>query len=109
MPNMVKERFCHKSVAIKNKLYVFGGITKTSEVYDSACKKFVLLKSPDDCFLRFLDFPLAVISIGNKLIVFQRKRNTCLTYDQEKEIWSEEPCEVSRNLSSFSCVKVPQY
>ena len=86
-----------------------GGFTKTSEVYDSNCKKFVLLKLPIYCFSRHLDYPIAVISIGNKLIVFQRTTKTFLIYDVENDTWSEEPCEVSRNLSSYNCVKVPQY
>ena len=109
MPDMVKERIGHKSVARKNKLYMIGGFTKTSEVYDSICEKFVLLKSPDACFLSHLDFPLSVISICNKLVVFRRNKSFSVIYDVENETWSEEPCEVSRNLSSYSCVKVPQY
>ena len=109
MPSMINERYGHKSVAIKNKLYMIGGFTKTSEVYDSTCKKFVLLKLPDECFSSYLDFPLAVFSIGNKLVVFQRRKSFSLVYDAENDTWSEEPCEVSRNLSSYNCVKVPQY
>ena len=110
MPYMVEERCRHKSVAIKNKLYMFGGFTKASEVYDSTCEKFVSLKYPDKWFSYFnFHYPLAVISIGKKLIVFQKTTSTSLIYDVENDTWSEEPCEVSRNLSSFSCVKVPQY
>ena len=109
MPHMIKERSGHKSVAIKNKLYVFGGFTKTSEVYDSTCKKFVLLKSPDDRFTRHLDFPRAVLSIGKKLVVIQKRTNSSLIYDEENDTWSEESFEVSRNLSAFSIAKVPQY
>ena len=107
--NMIKERHCHKSAAIKNKLYTIWGFTHTNEVYDSTCEKFVLLKLPTYYFSRHLDVPIAVISIDNKLVVFQRTKNTCLIYDVENEIWSEKPCEVSRNLLCYSCVKVPQY
>ena len=109
MPNMVEERSSHKSVAIKNRLYIIGGSTKTSEVYDSTCKKFALLKSSDNCFSHHLNFPRAVISIGNKLVVFQRIKGTSFIYDEENDTWSEEPCEVSKNLSSYSSAKVPQY
>ena len=105
---MIKERHCHKSAAIKNKLYMIGGFKKTSEVYDSTCEKFVLLKCPDGSFSCHLDHPIAVNSIGNKLVVFQRTTSTSLIYDVVKETWSEETCEVSKNLSSYSCVKVPQ-
>ena len=109
MPNMIEKRCGHKSVAIKNKLYMIGGLTKSSEVYDSNCEKFVLLKYSNDCFSCHLDHSFAVISISNKLIVFQRKRSFFLIYDVENETLSEEPCEVLGNLPSYSCVKVPQY
>ena len=48
MPDMINRRGFHKSVSVKNKLFLFAGDrTKTCEVYDSTCKKFVLLKPPD--------------------------------------------------------------
>ena len=47
MPNMVKDKFGHKSVAVKNKLFVVGGINTISfEVFDSHTDKFTLLKEP---------------------------------------------------------------
>ena len=109
MPNMIEERNYHKSTAIKSKLYMFGDITITSEVYDSTCEKFVLLKSPNDRFTRHLESPLAAISIGNKIIVFIMKKGTSSVYDTENDTWSEEPFEVGRNLFRYSCAKVPQY
>ena len=39
MPNMIEKKFCHKSVAIKNKLFI---------VDDSVSNKFVLLKLPQN-------------------------------------------------------------
>ena len=109
MPNMVEERNNHKSVAIKNKLFIFGHITKTSEVYDSTCEKFVLLKMPTYSFSSNLDVPLAVIPIGNKLVVIQRLNGVSLIFDVENETWSEETCKVLENLLNYSCAKVPQY
>ena len=109
MPNMVEERNNHKSVAIKNKLFIFGDITKTSEVYDSTCEKFVLLKMPTYSFSSNLDVPLAVISIGNKLVVIQRLNGVSLNFDVENETWSEETCKVLESLLNYSCAKVPQY
>ena len=110
MPNMVLGRDHHKSVAIKNKFYVCGGFsTRTCEVYDSTCKKFVLLKSPNNCLLSYsVMFPDAAVSIGSKIYVFYGRNSTNLIYDTEKNTWSEEFCEVSRYLSDFNCVKVPQ-
>ena len=109
MPNMVEERQSHKSVAIKNKLYMFGGLINTCEVYDSTCEKFVLLKQPTNCFSRQLHVPNAVISIGNKLIIFQKRNDISIIFDVENNTWSKEPCEFLENLSNFSCVKVLQY
>ena len=111
MPNMINIRSLHKSVAVKNKLFLFGGDrTKTCEVYDSTCKKFVLLKPPDDCLLNYnVTRPDAVISIGNKLAIFRSKKSLCLIYDIENDTWSEEPCGVTTSLSNFSCAKISQY
>ena len=45
IPNMIETRFVHKSVAIRNKLYIVGGwTTRSCEVFDSCCNKFVLVK-----------------------------------------------------------------
>ena len=106
MPNMIEGRRYHKSIALKNKLYVFGGIfTKTYEVYDSTCKKFIALKSPHNCFIS----PNSVISIGSKLVLFKFRKKSLLIYDLEDDSFSEEPCEVTKDLLGFSCVKVPHF
>ena len=47
MPNMINGRFGHKSIAVKNKLFVVGGIdTNDCEVFDSTTNKFTVLKQP---------------------------------------------------------------
>ena len=105
LPNMIESRFCHKSVAMKNKLFVIGGYsTEAGEVYDSISKNFVLLKPIPS----FLDFHSEVISIGNKVLVFQNMRNVVLIYDMENDSWSEESCEITKHLFKFCCVKIPQ-
>ena len=113
MPNMIERRSCHKSVAIKNKLFVVGGRdTKTCEVYDSICNKFVFLKSPQETLREKLIRPAEVISIGNKLVVFCDQLGKCsryiLFYDVDSDEWSEESWNAEKSLSKFSCVKVPQ-
>ena len=107
---MVRCRCLHKSASTRNKLFlVEGDRGRTCEVYDSTCKKFVLLKSPEGRFLHCsVTFPDAVILIGSKFYVFHRRKSTCLIYDIENDTWSEEPCKVSRNLSNFSCAKLPK-
>ena len=109
MPNMIKGRSSHISASFKNKLFLVEGGNVTCEVYDSTCKKFVSIKSPDSRSLYFdLTFPVAVILIGNKFYVYNGGKTTCYIYNIENNTWSEELCEFSRNLSCFSCVKVPQ-
>ena len=42
---MVERKDCHKSVAIKNKLFIVGGFLNSNpEVFDSCSKKFALLR-----------------------------------------------------------------
>ena len=108
---MIKRRSFHKSV--QNKLFLIDGDrARTCEVYDSTCKKFVLLKSPDSRLINYNDyrlkFPNAVISIRSKIYVFYEKKSTCLIYDIENNTWSEDLFEISKNLSFYSCAKVPQ-
>ena len=108
MLNMVEERCDHKSVAVKNKLFIVGGNTTTCEVYDSGCGKFSLLKLVKETIYGFLRFPSEVLSIENKLFVFKRYEKNVLLYDVEKDDWSEQPCSLIKNRDD-SCVKVPQF
>ena len=43
---VIHTRCRHKSVTMRNKLFVIGGGTDTCEVYDSACKQFLDIKQP---------------------------------------------------------------
>ena len=97
MPNMIEKRYRHKSVAIKNKLFVVGGMANTTcEVFDSICDRFVLLKTPTS-FLGSLREPAEVISIGSKLVVFCEEN--ILIYDTAQYEWSEKSC--SYTLDTF--------
>ena len=83
MFNMNNRRYFHKSVAIKNKLFIVkGDSTDTCEVYDSTCKKFVLLKTLNNCLVNYKNLE-AVVIIGNKLYVFHERKSTCFIYDVE--------------------------
>ena len=113
LPNMIKARCRHRSVAVKNKLFILGGETPlqifetTCEVFDSFSNNFTLLKSP----LPFSPFHIEVIPIGSKLFVFaenQILKTSVLIYDLESECWSEESCEMIEDLAEFFCVKVPK-
>ena len=108
MPNMIKIRFGHKSVAIRNKLFVIGGSTKTSEVFDSHSNKFSLLKpiSFDEEIL--IQSLTGAISIGTKLIIFWENSSTMVCYDSEKDVWSKESFELFKN-GDCAVMKIPKF
>ena len=109
MPNMIEARYHHKSVAIKNKLFVVGGLCKTCEVFDSTCNKFVLLKPLPAAFQTYLILPAEVISIGRKLVVHDSiQPKDVLFYDVENDEWTKVSFDVKTSLSWFDCVKVSQ-
>ena len=99
MPNMINVRFCHKSVAVKNKLFVISGInTNSCELFDSTTNKFTLLKQPTQATGFYLYSPSEVITIGSKIFVFRRK-GIMIVYDFEKDEWSEKLCEATKNIT----------
>ena len=103
MPKTINNHSYHNLVVVKEKLFVVGEEPNFFEVFDNVCKKFVSLKQPP-C----INFNKSV-AIGNKIVVFQENRSTKLCYDVDKDEWSEESCEVTKDLSNFSCVKLPWY
>ena len=109
MPNMIETRCLHKSVAIRNKLFIVGGrTTRSCEVYESRCNKFVSLKSPPAYCMRNLNGPAAVIAVGSKIAIFGNLSDNVVYYDVENDTWSEDSFEISKNISLYSCAKVPQ-
>ena len=108
MPNMNKGRSHHKSVAIKNKLFVVGSDTPMCEVFDSNCNKFVLLKSPET-WDKFFDLPNYATSIGSKLVIFGCEKLIIFFYDVINQKWSEKPLEEINDIDGFPCAKVPWY
>ena len=112
MPNMVKTRNSHKSVAIKNKLFVVGGDLTfngtTFEVFSSTCNNFVLIKPPKT-WVTFLQFSIYVTSIGSELVVLNGGTNTILFYDDSNNKWSEKILSELNHIDGFCCAKVPQY
>ena len=105
MPNMVESSQDHKSVAIKNKLYVVTGFGDTdSEVFDSNSNTFVLLKRSRN----FLKYKISgVTTIGNMLALFIGTDGTVIMYDVENDVLSEKHCEATERLYWFSCAKLP--
>ena len=105
---MIETRGRHKSVAIKNKLFIVGGRTRTCQVFDSTCNKFVLLKKVSTWYTHYFFAPVEVVCIGNKLVVFCVQDNAVLFYDVKNDVWSIDKLGIKTNMSSFSCTKVPQ-
>ena len=107
---MIYTRYLHKSVVMKNKLFVVGGSGETAscEVLDSTCNKFVLLKPPPESFKGHFYSPAEVISIRGKLVVFGNDKNAILFYDAENDEWIKEHSELTSHLVGFCCAKVPQ-
>ena len=104
MPDMINGKSSHSLVVVKNKLFVIGNRQDSCEVFDSICKKFVMLNSPQ------LNAPyLQAVPIRNKVVVFQYKTPLVKCYDVDKTEWSDEACEVAKNVIYFSCVKLPRY
>ena len=107
-PSMIYTRCYHKSVSIKNKLFMIGGGRDTCEVYDSTGKQFVALKSDLTLYKVLLQDPVAALTIGSQILVFGEKSSIVLCYDVFKDEWTEKSCEITKHLVGFSCVKVPQ-
>ena len=110
MPNMIENRFGHKSVAVKNKLFIVGGINTVSfEVYDSNTEKFSLLKEPQLGIRKVLYEPMEALTVGRKIFVFKvfMYKTSVLIYDLDKNEWSEKTCEAKENAENFSFAKLP--
>ena len=103
LPNTINHHRLHSLVTIKDKLFVIDHRVNCCEIFDIVCKKFVSFKHP-----LYITFNKCV-QIGNRIIAFQELTSTILCYDYDKDEWSEELCEVTKDLELFSCVKIPSY
>ena len=104
MPNMIERRCGHSLVCFKRKLYAIGGVSlyTNCEVYDKTSNKFVTLEAP-----RFLSYEVKSNLIGSKIFVFQNGRRAVLCYDADKEQWSKDSFEATKNICYYSTVRVP--
>ena len=91
MPSMIEARVCHKMVALRNKLFVFG-TSKTNEVFDSVCKKFVYLKPPEKSLTANLEHLNDATLVKNKVTIFINGSPLMAVYDVDTDEWSEESC-----------------
>ena len=110
MPSMIEERVGHSSVVVKNKLFVIGGAklvanrgAHTYEVFDSISNKFIILEP------RFWLGYNRALSIGSKIYILLNNKSFIVSYDIDKDDWSVEASEATKNIKFFSCVKLPVY
>ena len=107
MPNMIETRYSHKSVAIKNKLFIISGYNShTIEVFDSSSKNFTLLQLPSTNLDSY--YIADVTSIGNKVVLFSNYNGSVFFYDVENDAWSEKSCEATKGIEYFSFTSLPQ-
>ena len=105
MPNMIYGRYDHSLVAVRNKLFVFGSGTETSEVFDSCANKFVLLKPPSSIGF---ENTTRTLSVGNKILIFKHTSAQLISFDFVKNEWKEEPIEVTKDIAYYTCLKLPK-
>ena len=106
MPNMIYGRYNHRLVAVRNKLYVFGGRTEQFEVFDSLTNKCSLLKTPSSLQNRDTFRIGGAISIGNKILIFRENSPKFTYFDIDKADWFEETFVVTKDVESFLCLKM---
>ena len=104
MPRMIQARISHSLVVIKEKLFVIGGHLSygSCEVFDRICTKFISLK----CLVSFSSNK--ALSVGTKIFIFQNNKPVIVSYDVDKDDWSEEPCEAAKFKYYRSFVKLPK-
>ena len=101
VPRMTRGYNNHSLLTVEDKFFVVGHATAGCELFDNACKKFVAINKPlDICCSKS-------VAIGNKIVMFQKLCSRVVCYDVDKDEWSEESCEVTKNLEGFSCMKIP--
>ena len=103
MPNMISGKSHHSLVVARSKLFVIAHVPLTCEVFDSICRKFIVLKSPP------IVHQNKAISFGNKILIVHNKTQCIAWYDVEEDKWSEELSKAAKRRGSFSCLKLPWY
>ena len=107
-PSMNYSRCRHKSVVVKNKLFVIAGGTNINEVYDSTSKKFTVLKPSFSLSNTRENCLYVAFSVGHKLFTHFRRSSNIFCFDTTKGEWCEKPSEATKHLICFSAVTVPR-
>ena len=107
MPNMIEGRCGHSLICFKSKLFAINGglwLNIDCEVFDKISNKFVKLETPD-----FFSYRVKCNLVRSKILVFQNGTHVVLCYDVDKNEWSQESCEATKNIYRYSTVKEPIY
>ena len=87
MPDTIERRRYHRSVSVRNKLFVVG--RESCEVFDSCFRKFVLLKPKPSSVASSFHIFSHIFSIGSNIFILGHGMTTALCYDFESEEWSD--------------------
>ena len=107
-PSMVKKRYDHGSVVVRDKLYVIGGINKSLEFYERINDCFTVVKKYPSCVEGyFVDHSCVTrtLSIGSNILLF---RGEVYSYDVDENEWKvyDKDC-VTKKLQNFCCAMIP--
>ena len=108
-PTMNYSRCLHKSVVVKNKLFVIAGGTNINEVYDSTTKNFAILKPSLNLYDITSNHPFATFKVSHKLFVCFRGSSNIFCFDTTKGKWCEIPSKPTENLTFFSAIQIPRF
>ena len=107
MPDMIYGKYGHSLVAVRNKLFAFEGILHgQNEVFDSFSRKFSILKLPSS--LNEYVLRTKCVSIGSNILIFKNNSATVTAFDFSKDEWTEEPCQVTKNIRVLYSLRLPK-
>ena len=106
-PAMNYSRCQHKSVVVKNKLFVLAGGSDINEVYDSSSKKFTVLKPSLGLYNMRENCIFAAFKVSHKLFIFFSCSTNVFCFDTRKGKWCKRP-KVAEHLTMFSAIHVPR-
>ena len=101
-------RCCHKSVVVKNKLFVISGGTNINEIYDSTSKKFAILRPSMDLYDLRENYPIAIFKVSHKLFFYFTGSPSIFCFDTKKGEWYKKPGKITKHLYFFSAIQVPR-
>ena len=117
-PDMLSPRNNHSAVSIGNKMFMIGGSSDYSEVFESVTRKFTYIKTlpkwvrtlKKDIFERY-EILYQVINIGYTIYFFREEYNkvNVHSYDVRNNIFSFKTSMVKEifNFNKTNCIKVP--